>query len=468
MALLFCSAGIALAGSGFEIRIKLDNYTENVLYLGYHYGDKQYIRDSSTTRNAAGEFVFTADTLLENGIYLIVLAPEKKYFQIILDKNEQRFSITTDATQPDKTVVFKGSPQNTLFYQYMHYLAEIKRSVDTIRQEMDSLADESAKEPFQEKLKRKNEEVRSYQAKIVKDHPGYLLSAIIKTNLEIEVPEFEGPEDTVAYKKFYYTRAHFFDNTDMNDGRLIRTPVLFQKVDAYVNKYHAIMPDSTIRAVESVLGKLKNNQDAFRFFLAHFLNTYSKSKYVGMDAVYVYLVDNYYAKGMAPWMDEENLAKIVKNANTLRPILLGCKAPELLMQDEAGKEVSLHGTDAKITVLMFWAPDCGHCQKSMPDVIKFVEDFAPRGVKMFSVCGKVGDVADCWKMVRSKKMQSMINVVDPHYKTRFKEKYDVQTTPKIYILDENKVILSKNIGVEQLNEIVDRMLTEQSNTGSKS
>jgi hypothetical protein len=46
-----------------------------------------------------------------------------------------------------------------------------------------------------------------------------------------------------------------------------------------------------------------------------------------------------------------------------------------------------------------------------------------------------------------------LNAWNP-YSYDFKLKYDVVTTPQIYILDENKKILAKKIGSEQVEEIV--------------
>jgi hypothetical protein len=40
---------------------------------------------------------------------------------------------------------------------------------------------------------------------------------------------------------------------------------------------------------------------------------------------------------------------------------------------------------------------------------------------------------------------------------KYQETFDVFTTPKIFVLDENKVIRAKDIGVEQLEGIIDRL-----------
>src|SRR5690606_23633720 len=124
--------------------------------------------------------------------------------------------------------------QNTLFYEYMHYLSDAKKRADAVKEMIDS-TDEASKTAGEEKLKIINTEVKDYQYNLVKNHPEYLLSGIIQSNFEIEIPtEFTGTEEEIAYKRFYYQRDHFFDKMNMKDERLIRTPVLFQKVDAYV------------------------------------------------------------------------------------------------------------------------------------------------------------------------------------------------------------------------------------------
>jgi hypothetical protein len=36
--------------------------------------------------------------------------------------------------------------------------------------------------------------------------------------------------------------------------------------------------------------------------------------------------------------------------------------------------------------------------------------------------------------------------------------YNIKSTPQLYILDRNKEILSKRIGAEQLEEVMDRII----------
>jgi thiol-disulfide isomerase/thioredoxin len=246
----------------------------------------------------------------------------------------------------------------------------------------------------------------------------------------------------------------------MKDKRLARTPVLHQKVEYYLNKLTPQVPDSLNASVDHILMQFDTSTEAFKIYLVHFLNHYAKSKIVGMDAVYVHLVENYYARGYATWTEEEQLNKIIKNAETLKPLLIGKPAPDLLMTTKDNTPVRLYSLTAPYTILFFWDPDCGHCKKSMPDIIQFYREYKPRGVEIFAVCSKLqDDVPKCWEYIDEHEgMVEWINVVDPFLRTRYKQIYDIRSTPQIYILDKDKKIIMKKIGAEQLREVMDKLM----------
>ena len=173
------------------------------------------------------------------------------------------------------------------------------------------------------------------------------------------------------------------------------------------------MPDSLAVALDVVLKNLEGNQEAYRYYLADFLNKYAQMKVVGYDALYVHLVDNYYSKGKAPWLSQENLEKMVTNANDLRPVLIGKKMPDFTTYKEDNTPVRLYDIKSPYTVVFFWAPDCGHCKKITPDVVRFYKNNKDKGVKLFSICTRGGEkVKTCWEAIEEKNMQDYINTAD--------------------------------------------------------
>jgi thioredoxin-related protein len=51
-----------------------------------------------------------------------------------------------------------------------------------------------------------------------------------------------------------------------------------------------------------------------------------------------------------------------------------------------------------------------------------------------------------------------INVSDLYHQTNFRKIYDVTSTPQVFVLDKNKEIIAKRIGVEQLEGFFHRYL----------
>ena len=182
-----------------------------------------------------------------------------------------------------------------------------------------------------------------------------------------------------------------------------------------------------------------------------------------MDAVYVHLVNEYYAKGKAPWTDEKQLAKIIKNATVLDPILIGKVAPDLNLQGRNKEPITVHEVESEYTVMFFWDPDCGHCKKSIPVLIDFYNQYREKGVEILGICTKLNPASDtCWDLIDEKGMDLWINANDPYLRSRFKQIYNVQVTPQIFVLDAEKKIVMKKIGVEQLPEVLDHLIEERS------
>jgi len=443
-------------GQGYKIEAEIQNFEETEAYLGYYYGDKQYLQD--TAQVEAGKVVFEGQDTLDAGMYLLVLPPDNRFIQFIVTKNDQQINMSFDAEEVVKSISFKQSKENKRFYEYMNFISDNRAAADKLRAKAKEggLTDEE-KEKMQKELDEISGQVKTYQLKLIEDMPGSFTAALIRSGMDIEAPTFEGTDKEKQYARWRYFRKHWFDNIAMDDPRLLRSPTLFQKVNYYMTKMTVQHPDSLAQALDTILYKAMPSEDNFKFFLIHYINEYAKSKYVGMDAIYVHLVDHYYAKGKATWTDEEQLIKMLEDAKKLRPTLIGKTAPNIFMETEDREKLQLHDVEAPYIVMLFWDTDCSHCKKAMPKMVEFEAKFREKGVKIFAVCSKASkDFPKCWEYVKEKGMENFINVVDPYL--RYKSMYDVRTTPRIYILDDKKEIVSKGIGAEQLEEVMDKII----------
>ena len=452
--LLFFQFSALQAQTGHKIEAEIEGYTEDELYLAVYYGDKQYLQDTAY-RNDQGTFVFEGAAPMENGMYLVVLKPDNANFQVLVTADEQQFSFKTHKDRLFEDMKFTNAPDNTLFYAYLDFLSQQRKKSEEIKQTW-GLKDEAY---MQEELEKIDAEVVAYQQTLVESNPEFLTAAIVKANIATEMPEFEGSNEEIETKRWRYQLAHYFDNLDLADPRMLRTPFLFSRVDAYVNQLQVKHPDTLAQAIDYVLNAMQPAEETFKFYLIHFLNEYARSNIIGMDAVYVHLVENYYSKGLAPWTEEDQLKKITENATKLKPLLIGKTAPDIQLEKKDGTKISLHEVDSEYTILYFWRYDCGHCKESTPHMKEFYENYKDKGVSIFAICVKYTDeIGGCWDYVEEQEIGDWLHTVDPYNRSRYGQLYDVRTTPMIYVLDRNKEIVSKRIGAEYLGEVMEQIL----------
>ncbi len=220
-ALFFISFSI-LAQGGYEIKIKINDFDQKQLYLGYHYGDKQYINDTVDIDDK-GYFTFTDEEPLKGGVYLVIMPPDNQYFQLLIDEGQQYFSIETSVKDPVANIKINGSTDNQLFYDYLNFLSGKIVEQKELSKDKDS-PDESKKAAANEKLEALDALVKKYQTDLVKDHPKTISTMMVKPNLASPMPTFEGTEEEKSMKRYVYYKKHYFDNLDLGDSRLLRTP----------------------------------------------------------------------------------------------------------------------------------------------------------------------------------------------------------------------------------------------------
>ena len=438
-----------------DIRIQIADYDAPYILLANYYGDKQYIRDTMR-READGTYAVRRDTSLAGGMYLAVLPPDNQFMQLLIDPADTEFAVKTKHGSLVESMEIKGSADNELFYSYLQLLGQQRPKAEKLRTELEA-ASEGEKAKVQEKLDKVNAVVTDRQEEILTKHPTTLTAAVVRLNQPNPPPAFaELPEEEQRAAQLAWMQAHYFDQLDLTDGRLVRTPFLQQRADFYTENFIVQHPDSLNQAIDYLLARAAPSQETYKFLLVHFLNKFAKSKQVGMDAVYVHLALEYYCKGKAPWTEEEQLKKICDNANTLAPLRIGQPAPDVQLQTREGEKLKISDIESPYTVLLFWRPDCGHCKKSAPLMVEFGEKWQPRGVKVVAVCTKfTKDVPTCWEFVEEKGYTDFLNLVDPYHQSRFQVIYDLKSTPRIFVLDKDKKIISKGIGAEQLDEVME-------------
>lgn len=441
------------AQSNYNIEIELDNYEEDMVIIGNYHGAKTLVKDT-LYRQSNGKWNLKGDDKLDAGVYLLLLQPSNKYAQFLVDGIDNEFSIKWDSTKADLPV-FQGSEDNDLYNSYLRFLDSQRPEADKYRAKLQANKNDKA---ASDKLAAIDKRVKDKQQEIIKNNPNTITALFIKSTLSPNIPEYKGSEQDVQLKRYQYYKKHYFDNIDLGDPRMLRTPFLNDRVEYYIEKLTPQDPDSIIRSVDYLLGKMAPASETTRFYTSHILNKYANMKIVGMDAVYVHMIDNYYAKGKTPWVDEQNLYKLKDNADDLRNILIGKRFPDITTYLADGTPFVVNDVKSDYTIVLFWAFDCGHCTKSMPDIIKFYNEYKNKGVTLVSICSKPGkeDTQKCIDAIPEKGMGDFINTFDEFQ--RYRRKIHLKSTPKVFVLDKDKKIIIKDIPAKEMSNVMKQVM----------
>lgn len=528
-------------GQGYEIKIKFPQIKNDTVILGHRFSAK-LIPDDTIVTNNKGEGVFKGKKMKPSGMFFVFFKGGK-YFDILLDKDQEFEIIGTDTTDFIGKITFNGSKENEVFINYQVQMNKFHRETQKLKEERDKYKGNKSKlAEIDKKIGENNEGLMNLYKKTITENPDLFFSTFLKATRDVEVPK------TITDRRlqYEYFKKHYFDNFDFSDPRLLRTPIYEGKFDTYVDKLIIKHPDSTIKDVDIIIDKVKAKFDKdkdkymelYRFVLVKLFTKYQSSQVITDENVFVHIADKYYIHN--PWSEKKYIKELIDELGKKKRCTIGNKAYNISMRrldndtvliDKAiensknletrgleiigsqekdnvkhnekikalqnyfnsfGTPLELSDVNPEYTIIWFWTPDCSHCKKDTP---KFYEAYNEKKLKSKGV-----EVVSCfmnktewakdysipddpndkhpkstptkdWKkfvkitkewmeFIKKHKMYNWINTWAPFDPYRYN--YDITSSPVVYLLDKNKVIIAKRIGYEQAIEIIEKELEMKS------
>lgn len=141
-------------------------------------------------------------------------------------------------------------------------------------------------------------------------------------------------------------------------------------------------------------------------------------------------------------------------------IALGNVAPELEFADPKGKKIKLSSLRGNIVLIEFWASWCGPCRTEKPKLAKLYQNYNKakfanaKGFEIYSV--SLDQDRDKWiKAIQDDGLIWNAHVSDlKFWKSEGARIFRVNAIPHNVLIDQNGVILEKNISLERLEGIL--------------
>jgi thiol-disulfide isomerase/thioredoxin len=494
--ILFSIALISSCSISQKIKFKVPGYSDTTVHLVKYFGKNLYYADTAIIKNGIVEF----DGSKQKPGMLGLLLPGQKFFQFVYNNEEISIETLENKNEKGEVDFYKNmkiikSKENKVFLEYLNFISAKKNELTKLSDSLAKLdVNSEAHKNLSKEIETVNKSVSDYQKTTMSNNPDLLWSKYIAMTIDVEVPEApknEKGEIIDSNFRFNYYRKHFWDNVDFNDDRLVNTPDFHNKLEyIFSNRMMIQHWDTIIKYAFELCDQLNPKSKAFEYCVSYITSTYGKSNIMGMDKVYLYMLERYYCKrdangnSLATWVKPEKFDELCKDVPIKKNLVIGVRPPNVILRDTTDTNwKGFYDLTSEYTILYFWDPECGHCKKTTPKLeTLYKEKFKARNVEIFSVGKAVGEDFEKWKKFIKENKLTFINVgvtdqlfKDASDKTdnqsklhnllryttieslNYQTTYDIFSTPRVFVLDKDKKIIAKGISISQLEDLIDKL-----------
>ncbi|SHF99567.1 Peroxiredoxin [Arenibacter palladensis] len=136
---------------------------------------------------------------------------------------------------------------------------------------------------------------------------------------------------------------------------------------------------------------------------------------------------------------------------------IGATAPDFSGPTPDGKELSLKEAMGKVTIIDFWAAWCKPCRVENPNVVKIYNKYHSKGLNIIGV--SLDRKEEDWKKAIADDQLSWNHISSlDYFNDAVAKLYNVEAIPATFILDENGVIVAKNLRGPELESKISELL----------
>ncbi len=455
---LFVAGNLFSQSDSCVLNFRIEGFHEGKVKFIAVFADQNYIADS-TMIEASGNFVLRRKSPLPSGYYYAIL-PDYSNFHFMVDE-EQHFSMTSNKSDVVGQMKVKGSIDNDLLYQSFKLQLKHDAITDSLNKiKSQHPGDTAIASRIDNDIQKMLNERKQQLTEVQKKYPNAFYTKFKTAGQNPDLTDVRKPNgEPDRERQLELFRQAFWDNVDFKDVRLLRTPVIANKLKRFIMELTPQHPDSIIRQADIVIKKSMINKEMFQFVSNWIALKFqpTQTKVMDGEAVFVHILENYFSnKELAYWATDKDIADFKKKVFEMKSSLLNRQGPDVISTDLYGNTRSIYEIKEDFVVVFMYDPDCEHCQKETPLLRDFYKEWKPKGVEVFAIVLNTSD--EKWKdFVAKNHIESWINVHDPTNRSIY-AKYFVDITPEVYVLNKERKIIGKNLKVEQIPIVIQQEL----------
>lgn len=406
------------AQNGYEISIKTKGISKDVLYLKIFNGtaSETYTVDSAKISEKTPIAKFVEKQKILGGIYKLELKSNKSALNILVN-NGSKISFNLEGS--DLLGLVAEQEPNISFLSYERQSGSVEKKLELLRN-------------------------------VQKKYPSPTLD--LYTKLE-EKRNVKIPENLDERKKM---QANFLADLDLNERRIALLPNSYQFLFKYIN----ILPvdnENYKIGVDRLLKGQNCDSKNYLFYLKWIFKNLEYYSQRGMNDAYKYTFNTYLNDMKCMNKNETFYKSIAAKLSALEAVPIGSTIANTEMQKINKTLVNLSDiySKSKYTFVMFYDPDCVHCQEETPGIANYIADIRNSGADIQSIAYLNTTDDKKWQdFVKEKGLQNWINVKSEKNDRAYVEKLEISSNPSFLLLDSEGKVLLKKYNQQEMTKIL--------------
>lgn len=288
-------------------------------------------------------------------------------------------------------------------------------------------------------IERLENTLRDYTEFLSEQYEGTMLSIIAKNVFTPVLSESSRPEEYLGY-------------IDFADPRILNTAILPLRIKEYVLPLLALKTEHILLHTDRLLQQ-DMHPSVKSYVIRYLFSIFYTSDIMGMELVAFHLATNWLITDSLLRAEPELYREVETFIRFNKECLPGMTAPELILPDASGVCHSIHNLDASYTILVFFEDNCTACSKELLKLVDFFERTTLPDIQFVAIY--TGTDQKVLEQYTSYFPDGWITLWDPDIHSRFPEKFNVLSTPKLYLLDKEKIIIGRDIGTDTIEQIIE-------------
>ena len=239
------------------------------------------------------------------------------------------------------------------------------------------------------------------------------------------------------------------------------TSMTQEDINMVMSVFDGLQPYEIIGKVDGFIMTGKDGEEIAQ--IAYFMyRYYSDSRIMGYDEIAIYVADNYFLNGKYNLPDEEARLEMRLFADANRRSLIGMRASVMTMQDPAGNDIRFPEGEQDYSILYFYDDECPACQRMTPTLMQYLSR-SDEDINFTVYMVYTQDDRERWMDYVAKVVHpfdlpdnvSLFNLWDPEMSSDFLTAYGVISTPKLFLVDRNGVIIGRELTPTALSQVVE-------------